>query len=146
MGGGSRVRDTLRPTDEDPGGEDQASAYDDLKTGESEAGLEVAVTDEGDNDQFNPDDCVGPGEGGVNVGDEEGQRVKKAADEGHKAGDQTAEDGIAATSEFAVVGEPFGEGHGDAGADGRGCSDEEDSARVVRGEGSREDGRKGGDR
>src|SRR5467141_41024 len=69
---------SLRPPDEDPGGEDQASAYDDLKTGESEAGLEVAVTDKGDDDQLNPDDRVGPGEGGVNVGDEKGQRVKKA--------------------------------------------------------------------
>src|SRR5260370_391274 len=91
----------LRLTDEDSGGEDEASAYDDLKTGESEAGLEVAVADEGDDDELDPDDRVGPGKGGVNVGDEEGQRVKKAADKGHEAGDKAAEDGITATSKFA---------------------------------------------
>jgi len=52
--------------------------------------------------------------------------VKKAADEGHKAGDQTTEDGIAAAGEFAVVGESFGEGMEMPAADKRRLLDKED--------------------
>ena len=35
---------------------------DDLKAGEREAGFEVAMTNESDNDQFDANDRVGPGE------------------------------------------------------------------------------------
>ena len=71
--------------------------------------------------------------------------MEEAADEGHEAGDEAAEDRVTATGERAVVGEAFGEGHGDAGAYGGGCSDEEDGAGVVGGEGGGEDGGEGGD-
>ena len=83
---------SLGLADEDSCGEDEASAYDDLEAGEGEAGLEVLVADEGDDDQLDSDDCVGPGEGGVHVGDEERQGVEEAADEGHQAGDDAAKD------------------------------------------------------
>jgi hypothetical protein len=104
--------------DEDTGGEDQTAADDYLKAGESETGLEVAVANESDDNELDSDDSVYPGEGGVNIGDQEGQCVKEDADEGHEAGDDSAKDWIAATGEFPVVGESFGEGHRDAGADG----------------------------
>src|ERR1700746_54704 len=121
----------LRLADEDTGSEDQSPADDNLQAGEGEAGLEVAVADEGDDHQLDPNNCVGPGEGGVNVCDEKGQGVEKAANESHETCDQTAKDRIAAASQLAVVRESFGEGHRDASTHRRSCSDEEDGARVV---------------
>ena len=68
---------------------------DDLQTGEGEAGLEVAMADEGDNDEFGPDDRVGPCECGMDVCDEERKRVQETTNEGHQAGDEAAEDRVA---------------------------------------------------
>src|ERR1700733_2928296 len=97
----------LSLADEDACCEDEASADDDLQAGESEAGLEVFMADEGDEDEFDSDDAVGPGEGGVDIGDEERKGVEEAAEKGHQAGDYATEDGFSASGERAVVGEAF---------------------------------------
>ena len=94
---------------------------------------------------FIADDQVGPRERGVDVVDEEWERVEEAANEGHPAGDQAAEDGIATSGEFAVVGEALGEGHRDASTHSGGRADEKDCMRVARGKGGREDGGQRGD-
>ena len=91
--------------DEDSCGEDETSANDHLKTGEGEAGLEVAMADEGDDDKFDSNDGVSPGEGGVDVRDKKWKRVKEASNEGHEAGDDSAEDGVSAAGELTVVGQ-----------------------------------------
>lgn len=113
---------------------DEASADYDLKAGESEAGFEIAMTDEGDDYELHSYDGVGPSEGGVDVGNEKRERVEKTANERHEAGDQTAKHGIAPASEFAVVGEALGEGHRNAGAYCGRCTDEKDGTGIVRGE------------
>src|ERR1700733_2229083 len=133
-------------TDEDAGGKDQATPNDDLQAGERKAGLEVAMADKGDDHQFDTDDAVGPGESGVDIRNKKRQRVKKAADEGHQTCDNAAKDGIAATGQLAVVGEPFREGHRDTRANRGGRADEEDRSRVVSRKSGSEDGRERGDR
>ena len=53
------------------------------------------------------------------------QSVADAADGGHEAADDAADQGAATAGEGAVIGEGFGEAHGDACTDGGGQADEE---------------------
>ena len=62
--------------DEDAGGEDQTATDDYLKAGESEAGLEVAVANEGDDDQLDAHHDIGKRESTVDVGNQERQHRK----------------------------------------------------------------------
>ena len=132
--------------DQDAGREHQAAANDHLQAAQGEAGLEVLVADQGDNNEFHADDAVSPCKRLMHVREKKRQRMQEPADKRHQAGNDAAEDGVAATGEFAVVGESLGEGHGDACADGGRCADKEDGPRVVSGECGGEDGREGGDR
>ena len=103
------------------------------------------MADEGDDDEFDSDDSVSPSERSVDVGDEERKRVEETAEKGHQAGDDSAEDRVAAAGEGSVVGEALGEGHGDSGAYGGGEADEQGGVRVVGREGGGEDGGERGD-
>ena len=82
-----RIQSGSGLTNKNACGEDEASSDDDLKAGESEAGLEVAMADERDDHEFETHNGVSPRERSVDVGNEEGQRVEKSADEGHEASD-----------------------------------------------------------
>jgi hypothetical protein len=65
--------------------------------------------------------------------------MQDAAQERAGAGDRAAQVGEAASGQVAGVGEPFGEGHADAGADRGRQPGEERVVRLVRGERDRED-------
>ena len=113
--------------DKNASGEDKAAADDDLQAGEREAGIEVPMADQGDDKEFDANHHISPDKGSVYVADEKRQGMQEAAEKRHQAGDDTAKDGVAAAGEFAVVGEPLRESHGDASTHGGCCSNEEDS-------------------
>ena len=78
--------------------------------------------------------------------DQEWQGVQDAAEERARPGDLPAQVRVAASGQVAGVGQAFGEGHADAGADRCGQPGEERVVRLVGGERDREDGRQGGQR
>ena len=62
---------------------------------------------------------------GVDVGDEEGEGVADAADEGHAAGDRATGDRVAAPGQHAIIRERLREAHADRRADRRREADEQ---------------------
>lgn len=126
--------------DQNPCGKNQPSAYDDLHEREQEAGLEVPMTNEGDDDQFDPDDCIGQRESVVDVADKKRQRMQEASEESHQAGYKSTDDRTAAPRQRPIVREPLGEGHRDSRSNRRRQADQKNRARVVRCECGGEDG------
>lgn len=138
------IRVDLGAADEDAGGEDQGASECDLDDGGGEGGVHETVADPGDDAQLDEDDDDGDPCGGVDVWDEVGERVAEAAEGCHRAADEAAGPGVAATGEAAVVGEGFGEAHADACADAGGHADLERLEAVVRGKcGGEERGERG---
>jgi hypothetical protein len=66
----------------------------------------------------------------VDVVDEEGQRMQRAADEGCRAGDEAAAERAAAAGERAVVGEALRHAHADGGTERGGDADQERGVRA----------------
>ena len=79
LGGEARAR--LRVTDDEPDGRDQRAAQRHLDQRHPQRDLLEALADPGDQQQLGADDRVGDGQRGADVGDQERQRVREAADE-----------------------------------------------------------------
>ncbi len=116
-------------SDEDTGDEDDDAADDDLDGGFAQWRFHIAMADPGDHEELDDDDRDGYRHGYVEGGDQKGEGVTCSADEGHGPAHATAEDGVAATTELAIIGQGFGEGHADART--YGCSHTDDKSRVA---------------
>src|SRR5262249_62005670 len=101
----------------------------------------VAVADPGDRPQLDEDDDGGEGGGGPEMRDEIREGMAKAADRGHDAGGEAADQRVAAAGELAIVRQALCEPHGNAGAERGGSADEEGLPGVVGGEGGGEEWR-----
>jgi hypothetical protein len=99
-----------------------------------EASAEEAPPDPGQTDQFESDRGQCHGEGNAVLGYQEGQGGQHSAEKRACPGDGSAQMGIAAAGQVPGVGQAFGEGHADTGADCGGQPGEERVARLVRGE------------
>src|SRR3989344_5440564 len=80
----------------DAGHKDQCAAKDDLHDRRPESHFEIAVADIPDGEQFDADDEVREIQRSREVGQEEGKRVKDAADKRRNADDAAADSGVAA--------------------------------------------------
>jgi len=72
------------------------------------------MADVADGGQFDGYDEDSGGKRHVKIGEQKGQGVPDAAGGGHQAADQAAHPGMSTAGERAIVGEGFGEAHGDA--------------------------------
>ena len=114
------IRPELRSriADEDAGEEDQDAPDHDLEGGLQERRIHIARADPGDHDQLDRYHDEGERGGGVELRNEiGGKRMAETADRGHHAAYRAAHHRRAAAGQRAVIGQGFGEGHGDAGAD-----------------------------
>src|SRR5262249_16157065 len=136
----------LGTSDQDADKEYEGAADQDLEGSGEQRGVHVTPANPRDDRKFNRDNYAGDAGSRPEMWNEIGQGMAETAEGGHAAAAKPTDHRRAAAGERAVVGERLGEGHGDAGADRSGDTDEESRPGVVRGEGGREERRQGRDR
>src|ERR1022692_856207 len=122
-------------------GDDDRPAEGDGEERAHEAGAEETPADPGQRQELQGDHDHRDGERGAVLRDEERQRVQDPAQERAAAGDRSAQVRAAAAGQVAGVGQAFGKGHADPGADRGRQPGQERIPRLVGGERDGEDRR-----
>src|SRR6516162_1259208 len=93
-----RSRFDSRDPDQNSGQEDKRAAESDLEQSGHEGSVHESVPDPGDDAQFRQHNNHGDSGGRVDVGNQVGKRVAKAAEHGHQPANESARPGMAAAS------------------------------------------------